>query len=337
MATSFGAIRWDAWYSTAAGAPAVYVNNNLAQKHFQYRAPFWTKVLSDDEIVSCGDSISMEREIRFAAQAGIYWAFLQYSAGSPMNNGYDLFQRSPTRNTVSFCLATQADALGTSASWTTQANYVVDQMAKSNYKKVLSTRPLLIFYPVASDITSRFTDNAGMKVVLDYIKARSVSLGYGNPYLLVLSGHVGSTATALGADGISAYSPRLPNAANGTWSDYKAVVEAYWDEMKATSLKMAPLCGFGWDTRPRRERPVPWQTSYAWSYIGNANYYAECTPAQAAAHVAAAKAYLAAYPTECEAQTILSYAWNEFDEGGWICPTLGDPTGLRLSAISAVL
>jgi len=30
------------------------------------------------------------------------------------------------------------------------------------------------------------------------------------------------------------------------------------------------------------------------------------------------------------------YAWNEFDEGGWICPTLGNNTS-RLDAIRKIL
>jgi hypothetical protein len=30
------------------------------------------------------------------------------------------------------------------------------------------------------------------------------------------------------------------------------------------------------------------------------------------------------------------YSWNEFDEGGWICPTLGNNTE-RLDALKKVL
>jgi hypothetical protein len=33
---------------------------------------------------------------------------------------------------------------------------------------------------------------------------------------------------------------------------------------------------------------------------------------------------------------VIIYAWNEFDEGGWICPTISEGTS-RLDAISKVL
>ncbi len=41
-------------------------------------------------------------------------------------------------------------------------------------------------------------------------------------------------------------------------------------------------------------------------------------------------------PKAGEANAVIIYAWNEFDEGGWICPTLSEGTG-RLDAIRRVL
>jgi hypothetical protein len=37
---------------------------------------------------------------------------------------------------------------------------------------------------------------------------------------------------------------------------------------------------------------------------------------------------------------VLIYAWNEFDEGGWLCPTLsadGAPDTSRIEALGSVL
>jgi hypothetical protein len=44
-----------------------------------------------------------------------------------------------------------------------------------------------------------------------------------------------------------------------------------------------------------------------------------------------------AYPSEHESNCALIYAWNEFDEGGYLCPTLGDLSGSRLTAIQPVI
>jgi len=46
--------------------------------------------------------------------------------------------------------------------------------------------------------------------------------------------------------------------------------------------------------------------------------------------------WLVAYPEAAEPNAVLIYAWNEFDEGGWLAPTLGDGTA-RLDAIAKVL
>ena len=37
-----------------------------------------------------------------------------------------------------------------------------------------------------------------------------------------------------------------------------------------------------------------------------------------------------------KANAVIIYAWNEFDEGGWICPTISEGTN-RLDAIRAAL
>lgn len=47
-------------------------------------------------------------------------------------------------------------------------------------------------------------------------------------------------------------------------------------------------------------------------------------------------ATLEANPEAGEAGAVIIYAWNEFDEGGWICPTLSEGTA-RLDAIRKVL
>ena len=44
-----------------------------------------------------------------------------------------------------------------------------------------------------------------------------------------------------------------------------------------------------------------------------------------AARITAALDYVAAHPKECEAQVFSMYSWNEFSEGGGLCPTMGQP------------
>jgi hypothetical protein len=46
------------------------------------------------------------------------------------------------------------------------------------------------------------------------------------------------------------------------------------------------------------------------------------------------------HPTLCPANTVIVYAWNEHDEGGWLCPTWtpgGVADARRLNEISTIL
>jgi len=90
----------------------------------------------------------------------------------------------------------------------------------------------------------------------------------------------------------------------------------------------------GWNDKPRYENPAPWAK-------GSPDYTLPPTPAELADHLADALEWTgrnraAATP----ANTVLIYAWNEHDEGGWLCPTLnpdGSANNSRLAAIAARL
>ena len=50
--------------------------------------------------------------------------------------------------------------------------------------------------------------------------------------------------------------------------------------------------------------------------------------------------FVKAHPDICPANTLTVYAWNEHDEGGWLCPTWtkgGQPDVTRLEAVRKVL
>jgi len=62
----------------------------------------------------------------------------------------------------------------------------------------------------------------------------------------------------------------------------------------------------GWDGRPR-------------NYAGA--WYEPAKPAEVADAVKCALDWNRANPNTARAGTVLIYAWNEYDEGGWLCPT----------------
>ena len=74
---------------------------------------------------------------------------------------------------------------------------------------------------------------------------------------------------------------------------------------------------------------------------GSTNYTVPPTPAELANHLADALEWTSSHlTTATPARTVLIYAWNENDEGGWLVPTLnldGSTNAERLTAIAAKL
>ena len=84
---------------------------------------------------------------------------------------------------------------------------------------------------------------------------------------------------------------------------------------------MVPLVNAGWDGRPR-QYPGVW--------------FLPPTPAELAANLRGAFDWIRANPETAKADTVLVYAWNEHDEGGWLCPTTAEGAA-RLDAIRAMV
>jgi hypothetical protein len=106
----------------------------------------------------------------------------------------------------------------------------------------------------------------------------------------------------------------------------------YWERCKVTGKDVVPILNVGWDVRPR------WQDSELMKrYHGSEQpYYNPPTATELTRHVQAAVDWTIANPKSAKAQTILIYAWNESDEGGWLVPTLSEGNA-RLEAIGSVL
>jgi hypothetical protein len=105
-----GAIRWDAWFTDAVNP----YENNLADKQWHGRLPFYAKIISDTKVEVRGDTqAAVDQEIAYAKAGGIdYWAFLYYREGirnDGFNHGYmnrarRLYLTSQHKSDVNFCL-----------------------------------------------------------------------------------------------------------------------------------------------------------------------------------------------------------------------------------------
>lgn len=322
-----GAIRWDGWVGPLNKA-GLEVEHTLGPHRYHYRAPFYSREIGEDSIQCRAVTQQIiDKEIAYASYGGIrYWAFCWYPPGSGLDTARQLYLASAHNQSVNWCviLGTNPFDEDTDGAWLT------GQFKTSCYQKVLDGRPLVFVFP------SR--DTKGLQIA--GLRKLSSEAGIPNPYVVAMAfsaKDADSICKVLGADAVSCYASSYDFETGGQYNEagYAAVVpgsdRAGWTQYAATGRKIIPWVTAGWSPRPRIERSVSWGAYYkpnGWAQDG--------TPRQIAQHIGDAVRWTNQHKNVVEANAVLIYAWNEFDEGGWICPTLGDHTE-RLRAIRAVL
>ena len=99
------------------------------------------------------------------------------------------------------------------------------------------------------------------------------------------------------------------------------------EDRKKYGLDTIPLFSLGWAPGPRVENPVPW-TSYL-----DIRYHADATPAEIEEGAKRLADWIAQNPDCTKAKHILTFAWNEFEEGAWLCPTYAADGGINTERI----
>ena len=331
-----GAIRWDAWHGPASEV-GLTVERTLAPAHWHYRLPFYAKETGEDAVEVRGHTQAIiDQEIEYAHRAGIdYWAFVIYPEDNALSLGLKLYLYSDKKEKVNFCLNLQGgwEAKGGLEAWPEKSRRYIRYFTESTYQNVLGNRPLVYLYSIEGLVgPGRFEFWEDARAALDQLRAEAKSAGLGNPYI-VGQGWRAETlkeqAGKLGLNAIGAYASSA-GAKAGTYASLAAHTEGTWDTFRATGVPLVPLATTGWDNRPRIETPVPWLKD------GDIErHYEAPRPEELAAHVKRAVSWCGEHAEAAEAQAILLYAWNEFDEGGWLCPTLAEGSA-RLDAIAEV-
>jgi hypothetical protein len=345
-----GAIRWDAWHTPlvssehgGAGGPVKAMEASLNPHRYRHRAPFFARVNADDTLRIDGYTQEVvDREIAFAKAGGIdYFAFLLYDEGTCMSQGLSLYLSSARRREVNFCAVASPGTFGAREKWEAGVGRIVRYMKEPGYQTVCGGRPLLYLFRPEEKWIGVWGGPAEARRLFDTLREAARTVGLGDPYIVVM--HQGSAADGkraadtVGAQALSDYA-RQNNAAGAPYAELASVARAFWEECAGTGAEVVPLVMAGWDRRPRVEHPVPWET---WQQpgVGLDRYYASPAPTELAEHLREAMEWTDARPARCPAKTVIVYAWNEHDEGGWLCPTLGadgEPDASRLQAIDAM-
>ena len=328
-----------------AGGPVRAMEVSLNPHRYRHRAPFFARVDAAEDALRI-DGYTQEivdREIAFAKSGGIdYFAFLLYAEGNCMSQGLSLYLSSARRRDMNFCVVMSPDTFGGKERWAAGIERVVRYMKEPGYQTVCGGRPLLYLFRPEENWVKAWGGEAETRRLFDTLREAARTAGLGDPYVVVM--HQGSTESGkvaietVGAQALTDYA-RQKNAAGAPYAELASVAREFWNECAATGAEVVPLVMAGWDRRPRVEHPVPWEAAWQKPNVGLDKYYVAPTPPELAGHLGESLDWIGARAAQCPAQTVIIYAWNEHDEGGWLCPTLGadgKPDASRLQAIEAM-
>ncbi|MCF3650643.1 LamG-like jellyroll fold domain-containing protein [Synoicihabitans lomoniglobus] len=338
--TLVGAIRWDVWNSGASGSVGQQVEATLGPKHWHYRLPFFAEINGENTVTIKGDTAAVfERELAYAEGGGIdYFAYLLYRHSYALGKMVDV--HNVTSSNVDFCAIIQGDR--SPAFWTETNGFserMLDYFQNSDYQTVNIggvERPLVYIF-LASQMQSLWGSWAAAKAELDLLASDSITQGTGDPYFVALEFSASSASSAksnLGLDAVSSYATSTGSTSGAEYSILQNNEKSKWNSYRTSGGgKVIPWVTTGWDRRTRFEIPQSWANPPPSSFL----YYTEmATPSQVADQLQDAINWVDTYSSAAEANTVLVYAWDEFDEGGWICPTLEEGPD-RLNAIATVL
>jgi len=344
-----GAIRWDAWYRPIGtekhDGPVAAVEKSLSPGKYHFRAPFFSKELSDSTIQVIGyDQTIMGKEIEFAHHAGLdYWAFLLYDENNQMSEGLKIFLAHKDRMKVNFCAIVEPKRFIRNSS--VEKKRILNLLNEPNYQKVMSERPLIYFFRPDEKMISECGGEEAMKILFNGVRDAVVKAGHGNPYFVIMKADIKGAKKMMdlmSADAVSEYAFQDDHDKTKiTYNDLCSEVKDWWAKQKNAGLKSIPLIMSGWNRWPRIDHPVPWEKN--WQIrpgLEITKNYELPTPTELAEHISDGIKWVSENRELCPAQSVLVYAWNEHDEGGWLCPTFvkdGKIDNSRLESIKKVL
>jgi len=320
--TAIGSIRWDAWINKnvswgddktlTIGAQMV---RNLSPTQYHFRMPYFGKVIDKDtiELPDYTQEI-FDQEQLYAHEAGIdYWCYCWYDGA--MAAARKFHATSKYRNLVKMSrMINERDML--------DANEIIEHLKMGFWQMADNNRPLFFVHAMGGNPPKKESVEAFRKTIQ--------SAGYGNPYILGMT-TFGISTTIIrntGMDGVSAYAVSLGNCS--PYSELAKRAATYWDDYKASGVDVVPCVTTGWDRRPRIDNPVSWE-----GITNDKNDWTEtATPQEIAEHLKSALEWNAANSIHTPFNSVMIYAWNEHDEGGWLCPTIIDDERDGLSELN---
>lgn len=312
-----GVINWDACLpkDTFFGS---YTLSTLGNEKYEHRLPYYAKKENGEYDFSYRTQEEYDRELKYAVDAGIdFFAYCWYpdtlgernfwkdSGNSILSTHYyelniarKLYQKSPINKDIKMCAI-----LFTGRAYAeSDIEDLIHAMQQDYYEKV-DSKPIV------------FTYGAFEEDFISELKKRTEKYGI-DPYIAVLnsSATIHPELNYQKADVISAYSV---SPKGESFDDVISEVEKKNYKRLESGLREIPLMSIGWNPMPRVDTPCPW------SPYPEGPYAPQPTEAQIDKCFDKLFEFVEKNPTKADTGYVMIYAWNEFEEGGYLCPTLG--------------
>ena len=316
MRPRIGVVNWDAIYPsyTYFGGHSI---QTLGNRKYSDRLPYYTRIDENgDYYFAERDQSDYDRELEIAVAAEIdFFMYCWYPDGDDpkdigkeeygylaphyheLNKARKLYQSSLINKKIKMC------AIIISGSGYSKNDFALlaESMSEDYYEKK-DGRPLVFIF-------------GGYRI--DYILAiRDAASSKGlEPYVVFMNNGVESVDGDYSqADAVSTYAVAAGNI--NSYEELAAQTVRSNEKRKKYGLPIIPMLSAGWNPSPRIDRPVPW-CKYA-----DIGYAPHPTGKQMEAAALDLFRWMSENSEYVDKEYCVCFAWNEFEEGGYLCPTL---------------
>ncbi len=326
-----GVVNWDCSLppDTFFGS---YFSKAMSPKKWRTRTPYYADILAQDS-VCCHARTAEEydRELQYAIDAGIdYFAYVWHtdnrnakpvdgvttSITHPHAWTQDQFRKHHQKSAL-------ADKIKLCAIWMPSQPY-----NEEDYRR-LAEAMNAPFYETVDGRPLVYVFGGYLPEVFERLRTLPEKYGTADPYIVFQNNGAEPVDGDCGkADAVSAYACGVVTDTD-RFSQMVDIMMEQNEDRKKYGLDTIPLFSLGWAPGPRVENPVPW-TSYL-----DIRYHADATPAEIEEGAKRLADWIAQNPDCTKTGHIITFAWNEFEEGSWICPTYAADGGVNTERIEA--
>ncbi len=321
-----GVIRWDS-YTDSDLYYSYYGAKALSSENHRDKVPFFGKIYDGEQVVFPRYTEEIfKKEMEYAQDAGIdyfIWFFYppkgitdNFSHSSLTVDAFGepcaeldivrrIYRKSSNKHNIKMCFQLSGASLAEN-----EIEEICEDMQEDWYEKT-DGRPLLYLYDYTSEAAQE-----NLKKLLKIARKKGIF-----PFLINQKANI---IPDIPVDAYGAYSMPSSLRPMKSFSEYTEMVV---DRNKAFLDKGAKAVfhlSFGWNPMPRIETPVPWYKYPETDY----------PPAPKNNEILEQAKHLKKL-AECNCNAFFGhynvFAWNEFEEGAWICPTLKIEGGIDRS------